>query len=76
MQIPTFKVNVLGSADASIDVIKNDKTGKLFFDAGTVRGAVSSKGYDNPVISRVKGTDGQEFLLLHSKGTTNVVDTL
>ena len=59
----------------SIDLIKNPKNNKTFFDAGIVSGGVS-KGYEsNPRISRVKGDDG-EFWLLHKKGESNVIGAL
>ena len=61
----------------SIDIIKNESTGKHFFSAGSISGAVSAKlDYkENPCFSKVRGTDGEVFWLLH-KRTSNAVDTL
>ena len=63
------------SITGTIDIVLNPKTQKKFFVAGSINGKVSIKGYDNPVISLC--TDGTEtFYMLHSKATTNVIDTL
>lgn len=53
-----------------IQVKKNPHTGKLFFTFGAKTGAVASKGIpEHPMVSLVKGTDGEEFYLLHNEGT-------
>jgi len=64
------------SINGLIDIILNPHTKKTFFVAGSINGKVSTKGYkDNPVISVCN--DGTEtFYMLHSKATTNVIDTL
>lgn len=52
-----------------IQVKKNPNTGKLFFTYGAKTGAVAAKGVpSHPMISLVKGTDGDEFYLLHEEG--------
>lgn len=51
-----------------IDVKRNPKTGKLFFTFGGQTGAVAAKGIpQNPMLSKVTGTDGS-FWLLHEEG--------
>jgi hypothetical protein len=50
-----------------IHVKENPKTGKLFFTYGGKTGAVSSKGIpEQPMISLVRGEEG-EFFLLHQE---------
>ena len=52
-----------------IQVKKNPHTGKLFFTFGAKTGAVAAKGIPtHPMISLVKGNDGQQFFLLHEEG--------
>lgn len=52
-----------------LQVKKNPHTGKLFFTFGAKTGAVSLKGVPtHPMISRVKGSEGDEFYLLHEEG--------
>ena len=52
-----------------LQVKKNPHTGKLFFTFGAKTGAVSSKGVPtHPMVSLVKGTDGEQFYLLHEEG--------
>jgi hypothetical protein len=72
--LPEFKE--LQGAGPRLEVIRNPKTDKLFFQCGSISGAVSTKGYSvNPVVSLV--TAGEEtFYMLHNKATTNVVDVL
>ena len=59
----------------SVDIIKNPQTDKVFFSAGKVTGAVGDGYKENPVFSRVRGDDGEEFWLLH-KRTSTAIDTL
>ena len=58
-------------AEQHVDKIlvkKNPKTGKLFFTFGAEVGAVAVKGIpQHPMISQVKGSEG-EFYLLHEEG--------
>lgn len=52
-----------------ISVKKNPKTGKLFFTFGAKTGAVAAKGIPaHPMISIVKGSEGDQFYLLHEEG--------
>lgn len=52
-----------------IFVKENPKTGKLFFTYGAKTGAVAAKGVPtHPMISLVKGNDGEQFFLLHEEG--------
>ena len=52
-----------------IKVKKNPNTGKLFFTFGAKTGAVAAKGVPtHPMISLVKGNDGEQFYLLHEEG--------
>lgn len=52
-----------------IQVKKNPNTGKLFFTFGAKTGAVTAKGVpSHPMISLVKGDEGEEFYLLHEEG--------
>lgn len=60
----------------SITIVKSPKSNKLFFECGTVTGAVSDNYKEAPALSQVKGSDDTPFWLLHKKGTDNVVDTL
>lgn len=61
----------------TIKIQKNRESGKLSFSYGPLRdqrGAVSGTEVPNdPVISRVKGDQG-EFYLLHSKGNGGLED--
>ena len=58
---------------ASIDIVRNPKTEKLFAsdDAGNSIAAVSEKAVDAAelVVSLVAGDDGKEFYLIHPKGS-------
>jgi hypothetical protein len=56
-----------------LDVIKSPITGKLFFVCGDVKGKVSSKGFDNPVITQCTDEDGVIFYMMHSQSETNVI---
>ena len=61
----------------TIDIVKSPTTGKLFFTAGEVRGAVAENYKEAPVFSFVTVPDKAEsFWLLHKKGSSNTVDTL
>lgn len=52
-----------------VQVKKNPNTGKLFMVFGSKTGAVASKGVPtHPMISLVKGSDGEQFYLLHEEG--------
>lgn len=52
-----------------IQVKKNPNTGKLFFTFGAKTGAVAAKGVPNhPMISYVRGSEGDQFYLLHEEG--------
>lgn len=57
-----------------VDVMKNPKTGKLFFTFGAKKGAVASKGIpQHPMFSFVKGDSTPQnpdgtFWLLHEEG--------
>ena len=67
---------------AKIDIIKNPTTSKLFFvantDAGvTIRGAVSEGYKENTAISKVVGSNNEEFYLIHKRGSVeNIVESL
>lgn len=58
----------------TVQVRRNDATGKLFFTYGSKTGAVSTKGIpEHPVISLVQGDPTElnptgEFYLLHNEG--------
>ena len=58
---------------ASIDIVRNPKTDKLFAsdDAGNSIAAVSEKAIDAAelVVSLVAGDNGEEFYLIHPKGS-------
>ena len=59
------------SSGEPIEVLRNEKTGKLFFSYGPGRtGAVASKGIPTrrPIISEVVGDGGETFYLLHEQG--------
>ena len=74
MQISQFKAK---NNITKIDIIKNPNTGKLFFSAGDITGAVSDNYAANPVISlMVDKETGESFLLIHKQGDSNVVDSL
>ena len=67
--IGQFKAEI--SSGEAIEVLKNEKTGKLFFSYGPGRtGAVATKGIPTkrPVISEVVGDNGEVFFLLHEQG--------
>ena len=60
----------------SIDILKNEKTGKCFFSYGLKSGAVTTKypgtPLTKPMISEVSSEDsGEVFYLLHNKGEHN-----
>ena len=68
--VPQFKAN---QGIQSIDIKRNEKTGKLFFVFGIETGACSRKAetgeMDNPVISQVVAAQtGETFYLLHQRG--------
>ena len=52
-----------------IDVKQNPKTNKLCFTYGAKTGAVAVKGIpQHPMLSKVTGSDGASFWLLHEEG--------
>ena len=67
---------------AKIDIIKNPTTEKLFFTANTgigttIRGAVSMDYKENTSISKVIGSENEEFYLIHKRGSVeNIVESL
>ena len=62
---------------STIRIIKSPKTGKLFFVANDIQGAISTKGYDKtPVVSLCSTPDGEQMYLLHNRQDNNVVATL
>lgn len=68
--VPEFKQR---QGVVEIEIKRNEKTGKLFFDYKYGSGACSRKAetgeMDNPVISNViSSTTGEQFYLLHQKG--------
>jgi len=65
-----FKINA-----STVEILPSKKKDKFFFSAGNVTGAVSNNYKDNPSFSKVRGTDGKTFWLLH-KRVSNAVDTL
>ena len=60
--------------DNKIDVVKNPNTGKLFFQCGSIRGAVASEidFHKEVKISEVEGNEGA-FFLMHNVNTDNIV---
>tara|TARA_R110001606_G_C14952424_1_gene600739 strand:+ start:105 stop:383 length:279 start_codon:yes stop_codon:yes gene_type:complete len=71
--VEQFKAEVGTSV---IELIKSPKTGKYFIadEAGNSVAAVSKKitqasDLTEPVVSNVIGDDGEEFYLMHNKGT-------
>ena len=68
--VPEFKAK---QGVLEIEVKRNEKTGKWFFDYKFGSGACSRRAeigeIDNPVISDViSSTTGEQFYLLHQKG--------
>jgi hypothetical protein len=68
--IPQFKQNF---GIETIEVKRNEKTGKLFFVYGIETGACSKQveggGVTRPVISQVVSTTtGEQFYMLHQQG--------
>jgi len=68
--IPEFKAK---QGVLEIEIKRNEKTGKLFFDYKFGSGACSRRAetgeMDNPVISQViSSTTGEQFYLLHQRG--------
>ena len=68
--VPEFKA-LQGVTE--IQIKRNEKTGKLFFDYKFGSGACSRKAetgeLDNPVISEViSASTGEQFYLLHQRG--------
>lgn len=58
----------------TIDVVKNPQSGKLFFQCGSIRGAVATSidFHKEVKISEVSGSDGA-FFLMHNVNTDNIV---
>lgn len=72
--VSQFKTLV--SAD-KVDIVRNPKTGKLFFVAGSVSGSVSDGYKEDPVVSHVQGDESTEpFYMVHKRSSENTVDTL
>jgi len=68
--VPEFKAK---QGVVEIEIKRNEKTGKLFFDYKFGSGACSRKAetgeMDNPVISNViSTTTGEQFYMLHQRG--------
>jgi len=81
MSIEAFKAANPGCG--KLRIIKSPKPPYgTFFEAegdSTLRGAVSANYAEDPCISRVVGDDGEEFWLIHKRGsgnTDNVIDSL
>lgn len=70
--IGEFKAKT-NTSDSKIQILKNQKTDKFFFSYGAGRtGAVAMEDGrvpSEPIISLVRGDDGEEFFLLHKKGS-------
>ena len=64
----------------NVKIIKNPKTGKVFFSCGGKTGAVAAKTVANNFkgdLRVVDATDGQEhFLLLCNESANNIITTL
>ena len=64
----------------TMKIIRNPKTGKVFFSCGEKKGAVAAKTVDSNFrgdLKVVKVEDGQEeFLLLCNESSDNVIATL
>jgi len=68
--VPEFKAK---QGIVEMEVKRNEKTGKWFFDYKFGSGACSKKAetgeIDNPVVSNViSSTTGEQFYLLHQRG--------
>jgi len=68
--VPEFKAK---QGITEIEILRNERTGKLFFDYKFGSGACSRKAetgeMDNPVISQViSASTGEQFFLLHQRG--------
>ena len=62
--------------DSQLNVVKNPKTGKLFFTCGDAQGAVSKNVAESgtPVVSEVSDkSTGEVFFMLHAQANNNVV---
>jgi len=76
--VPEFKAK---QGVTEIEIKRNEKTGKLFFDYKYGSGACSHRAetgeIDNPVISKVLSTiTGEEFYLFHQRGEGGGATTL
>jgi len=76
--VPEFKKR---QGVTEIEILRNEKTGKLFFDYKFGSGACSRKAetgeMDNPVISQViSATTGEQFYLLHQRGENGGATTI
>ena len=60
---------------AELDIFRNENTGKVFFAYGNEKGAVYAKypvePLKEPMVSEVQTSTGEQFFLLHNKGTSN-----
>ena len=72
LSVAEFKAEFNCSA---INVRLNDVTGKHFFTAGSIKGAVSANYKEAPQLCHVTGKEG-DFWMLCKENTSNVVDTL
>lgn len=69
---------------STIEIIENPKNGKVFFSCNTsdgeiITGAVSGEIdaiMEQPMMSKVAGTTGESFWMLHKKQSNNVKATL
>ena len=77
----TFTVEQFKDAhkDSKLTVVKNPKTGKLFFTCGDVKAGAVSKNItadSNVVVSDVTITEtGERLFMLHNQASNNVVMT-
>ena len=64
----------------SVKIVRNPKTGKVFFSCGDKKGAVAAKTVANNFkgdLRVVEATDGNEhFLVLCNESSSNVITTL
>ena len=72
----TYTVNDFKASNHNntIDVIENPHTGKMFFQCGSIRGAVATSidFHKEVKISEVSGSDGA-FFLMHNVDESNIV---
>lgn len=73
------------ASDSALEIIRNPKTGKLFFNLGTMRGSVTSKLTPQELAATYAATphlvcvsildtpEGEAIPVLHKRGEGNVV---